>query len=38
LTEKEERAIVAGRFAFDAVDNGGDTVHVREGRFDMAYQ
>ena len=30
--------LVAGRFTFDAVNNSGDTVHVREGRFDMAIQ
>ncbi|HEV2354614.1 MAG TPA: DUF6252 family protein, partial [Puia sp.] len=27
--------IVAGTFSFDAVDGVGDTVHVRQGRFDM---
>jgi hypothetical protein len=30
--------LVAGRFSFDAVDKYGDTVHIREGRFDMAIQ
>lgn len=34
----ESRRIVAGRFAFDAVDNNGDTVKVRQGRFDMYIQ
>jgi hypothetical protein len=30
--------LIAGRFSFDAVDKYGDTVHVREGRFDMSIQ
>jgi hypothetical protein len=30
--------LVAGRFSFDAVNKYGDTVHIREGRFDMAIQ
>jgi hypothetical protein len=30
--------LVAGRFSFDAIDKYGDTVHIREGRFDMAFQ
>jgi len=34
----EPRRIVAGRFAFDAVDKNGDTVKIRQGRFDMAIQ
>lgn len=28
--------IVAGTFWFDAVDEAGDTIHVRDGRFDMS--
>jgi len=28
--------VVSGTFWFDAIDAGGDTVHVREGRFDMS--
>jgi hypothetical protein len=27
--------ILSGTFSFDAVDPAGDTVHVRQGRFDM---
>jgi hypothetical protein len=30
--------LVAGRFSFDAIDGNSDTLHVREGRFDMAFQ
>jgi hypothetical protein len=30
------KAIVAGKFSFDAIDNSNDTVHITEGRFDMA--
>lgn len=29
--------IVAGTFWFDAINATGDTVHVRDGRFDMGY-
>ncbi len=32
------RGIVSGNFSFDAVDKNSDTVHVREGRFDMSLQ
>lgn len=28
--------VIAGTFWFDAIDAGGDTVHVRDGRFDMS--
>jgi hypothetical protein len=31
-------SLVAGRFFFDAIGKYGDTIHVREGRFDMAIQ
>jgi hypothetical protein len=30
--------IVSGHFSFDAVNSNNDTVHVSEGRFDMALQ
>jgi hypothetical protein len=30
--------LIAGRFSFDAIDKYSDTIHVREGRFDMAIQ
>ncbi len=29
--------IIAGTFWFDAISPAADTVHVREGRFDMRY-
>lgn len=33
----EERHVVLGTFWFDAVSKQGETVQVREGRFDMRY-
>jgi len=29
--------IIAGQFSFDAVNTMGDTIHVRQGRFDVIY-
>lgn len=33
----EIKQIVSGRFWYDAIDKNGDTVKVREGRFDMLF-
>ncbi|MFL0087844.1 DUF6252 family protein [Tenacibaculum maritimum] len=32
-----DKAIISGTFWFDAVNNAGEKVEVREGRFDMKY-
>ncbi|MFL0132653.1 DUF6252 family protein, partial [Tenacibaculum maritimum] len=31
------KAIISGTFWFDAVNNAGEKIEVREGRFDMKY-
>ncbi len=33
----ENNQIISGTFWFDAIDNKGDIVEIREGRFDMPY-